>query len=178
MVAVLKKPAAPGQAEFHKAIAARGDRWYSACLSITRNPEMAEDAVQEALLSAWNGRHRFQHASRLETWIHRIAVNAALQQLRRNRPGVFEPLPSDVGDDSWLPEDMQSDRQLESDLAAAILHLTEIERVCFVLKHLEEWRLAEIADELAINVGMVKQAIFRAVRKLRGRMSRLQEESS
>ena len=53
-------------------------------------------------------------------------------------------------------------------------HLSEIERVCFVLKHLEQWRLKEIADELNTNTGAVKQAIFRAVRKLRVRMTGLQ----
>ena len=52
---------------------------FSACLKITRNRAMAEDAVQEALLSAWAKRSQFHHDSRLDTWIHRIAVNAALQ---------------------------------------------------------------------------------------------------
>ncbi len=91
MVAVMKSPAPPSRAEFHEAISNRSDRWYGACLKITRNQHLAEDAVQEALLSAWNKRHQFQHTARLETWIHRIAVNSALQLLRKNRPGVFEP---------------------------------------------------------------------------------------
>ena len=43
---------APTQAEFHEAISTRTDRWYSACLKITRNRDLAEDAVQDALLSA------------------------------------------------------------------------------------------------------------------------------
>ena len=87
MVAVMKGAELPTQAEFHAAISSRSDRWYSACLRITRSPELAEDAVQEALLSAWAKRHQFNHTARLETWIHRIAVNAALQLLRKNRPG-------------------------------------------------------------------------------------------
>ena len=49
-----------------------------------------------------------------------------------------------------------------------------MERVCFVLKHLEHWRLKEIAEELRTNDGTVKQAVFRAVRKLRPRMTVLQ----
>jgi RNA polymerase sigma-70 factor (ECF subfamily) len=49
--------------------------------------------------------------------------------------------------------------------------LSEIERVCFVLKHLEQWRLKEIAAELNTNIGAVKQAIFRAVKKLRVSMA-------
>jgi DNA-directed RNA polymerase specialized sigma24 family protein len=43
-----------------------------------------------------------------------------------------------------------------------------------VLKHLEQWRLKEIAEELGSNIGTVKQALFRGVRKLRKRMTTLQ----
>ena len=53
---------APTQAEFHETISTRSDRWYSACLKITRNRDLAEDAVQDALLSAWNKRHQFAQA--------------------------------------------------------------------------------------------------------------------
>jgi DNA-directed RNA polymerase specialized sigma24 family protein len=57
---------APTQADFHEAISARSDRWYSACLKITRNPDMAADAVQDALLNAWNKRHQFEQTARLD----------------------------------------------------------------------------------------------------------------
>jgi RNA polymerase sigma-70 factor (ECF subfamily) len=137
---------------------------------------MAEDAVQEALLSAWHKRDQFQHTARLDTWIHRIAVNAALQQLRKNKPGVFEPLEVELCDRSLMPEPIHSDHELERDLAAALNRLSDIERVCFVLKHLEQWRLREIADHLDSNIGMVKQAVFRAVKKLRVHMGSLQGE--
>lgn len=109
MVAVFGRGALPTQAEFHEAISNRGDRWYAACLKITRNPELAEDAVQEALLAAWDKRRQFQGDARLETWIHRIAVNAALQLMRRNRPGIFEPLSGEPTDDGNSPEDDLAD---------------------------------------------------------------------
>ncbi len=176
MVAVLNSQGAPTQAEFHEAISSRSDRWYSACLKITRNRDLAEDAVQDALLNAWNKRHQFDRSARLDTWIHRIAINAALQLLRKNRPGVFEPLETDVEGLSPTPENVRADEELGRDLSAAMQNLSEIERVCFVLKHVEQWRLKEIADEIDSNVGTVKQAIFRAVRKLRVRMKSLQEK--
>ena len=56
--------------------------------------------------------------------------------------------------------------------------LSEFERICFVLKHLEQWRLKEIADEVGSDIGAVKQAVFRAVRKLRKRLGGLQGEMS
>jgi len=146
------------------------------CLRITRNRDMAEDAVQDALLSAWNKRRQFDHSARLDTWIHRIAINSALQLLRKSRPGSFEPLETDVPDDRDSPDNACANHELGDQLSMALGKLTEIERVCFVLKHLEQWRLKEIADEIGANVGAVKQAIFRAVRKLRVGMASLRSE--
>ena len=170
-MAILQRREAPTQADFHDAISSRADRWYAVCLRITRNRDMAEDAVQDALLSAWNKRQQFDHSARLDTWIHRIAVNSALQLLRKSRPGSF-----DVPDDRKLPDAVRAEQELGDQLSAALEKLTEIERVCFVLKHLEQWRLKEIAQETGANVGAVKQAIFRAVRKLRVGMANLQSE--
>ena len=164
----------PTQAEFHEAITNRSDRWFAACLKITRNRAMAEDAVQEALLSAWSKRSQFHQDARLDTWIHRIAVNAALQLLRKNRPASFDPLDFEIPDESASQEDERHAGDMERDLAKALKHLSEIERVCFVLKHLEQWRLKEIAGELDTNIGTVKQALFRGVKKLRTRMTSLQ----
>lgn len=174
----MKNPGPPTRAEFHEAISNRSDRWYAACLKITRNQALAEDAVQEALVSAWAKRGQFQHTARLETWIHRIAVNAALQLLRKNRPGVFEPLEVEVADEANSPESALHEYDLGEELAAAFTGLTEIERVCFVLKHLEQWRLKEIASELDIKIDTVKQALFRGVRKLRVSMAGLQGETA
>ncbi len=172
----MKIGAAPTQADFHEAISARSDRWYSACLKITRNPDMAADAVQDALLNAWNKRHQFEQSARLDTWIHRIAINAALGIIRKSKPGVFEPLEMDVEDNAFAPDRVREEQELEGDLANALAQLTEVERVCFVLKHLEQWRVKEITVELGINEGRVKQALFRAVKKLRVSMQDMQRE--
>jgi RNA polymerase sigma-70 factor, ECF subfamily len=177
MVAVMKTGRAPTQADFHEAISARSGRWYSACLKITRNPDLAADAVQDALLNAWHKRHQFNSVAKLETWIHRIAVNAALGQLRKNRPGVFESLEADVVDESVVPDRVLEEHELEGSLANALSRLTDIERVCFVLHHLEQWRTKEVAVELGLNDGRVKQAVFRAVKKLRVDMQELKRES-
>ena len=178
MDAAIGQSPLPTQAEFHAAITRRSDRWFSACLRITRSRELAEDAVQEALLSAWNKRAQFQHGATLETWIHRIAVNAALQLIRKQRPTMFHSLDVEVAAEDRSPEAIVADVSLGNALSTALEKLTEIERVCFVLKHLEQWRLAEIADELGSNVSSVKQAIFRAVKKLRISMTDMKSTAS
>ena len=62
-------------------------------------------------------------------------------------------------------------------LSAAMTQLSEFERICFVLKHLEQWRVREISEELDINEGRVKQAVFRAVKKLRIDMNHMKRQS-
>ncbi len=169
----------PDRNDFQQAVARRSDRWFAACLAITRSHDLAEDAVQDALLSAWNKREQFQHGSSLDTWIHRIAVNAALALLRKQKPGVFSEYVDEMpAADDASPETERADEELESALRVALGNLSEAERVCFVLKHLEQWRLKEIADELDINIGQVKQALFRGVRKLRPTMQLLRSEAS
>lgn len=173
----MQQSSPPTKAEFHEAIARRSGYWFAACLRITRNQDMAEDAVQDALLSAWNKRHQFESSSRLDTWIHRIAINAALQLLRKNRPERWEPLEIEVADESVTPDEIHANLQLEAGLAASLQKLTDAERICFVLKHLEQWRIREIAAELGTNDGRIKQALFRAVRKLRVSMADLRSEN-
>lgn len=137
---------------------------------------MAADAVQDALLNAWNKRHQFEQTARLDTWIHRIAINSALNQIRKSKPGVFEPLESDVESDFTTPHRAHEEFELESDLSRSLERLTDVERVCFTLKHLEQWRAKEIAVKLDLNEGQVKQAVFRAVKKLRVSMQDMQRD--
>ena len=105
-------------------------------------------------------------------------MNAALQILCKNRPGVFEPLEVDIADHSNSPESAQHEHDLGEELSNAFEGLTDIERTCFVLKHLEQWRLKEIAAELDVKIDTVKQAVFRAVKKLRVSMADLQGETA
>lgn len=177
MVAVLEKNPVPTRADFHAAVSARADQWYAACLRITRSPQLAEDALQDALLSAWNKRAQFDHGARLETWIHRIAVNSALQLMRKLKPGRVDALDFDIADETPSAEDHRFAEELDADLGKALACLSDLERVCFVLKHLEQWRLKEIAEELETSVGTIKQALFRGIRKLRASMATLAGES-
>lgn len=157
--------------DFHQALRRSGDRWYAACLNITRAPALAEDAVQDGLVLAWRKRHQFNGKAVLDTWIHRIVVNAALQLLRRNKAmvdrdstdaeHVAEPI------ELHTPPDAHAEDEWLYALDRLMVVLTDYERICFVLKHIEEWHLSEIAVETGNSVNSVKQALFRAVKKLR-----------
>jgi len=147
----------------------RSVRWYNACLRITRDADLAADAVQDALLKAWHRRDEFRGEAALDSWIHRIALNAAIDLTRRRkRRGEEEldpELPEAVATESAESEYVQE--AFGKDLSTAMQRLTDKERQIFLLKHVEGWRLDEIAESLQMPLGSVKNALFRAVRKLR-----------
>src|SRR3954469_13098190 len=81
---------------FHTVLNDRSQRWYNACLRITRDADLAADAVQEALLKAWDRRHEFRGEAALDTWIHRIALNAAIDQTRKRKRHAEDELKDDA----------------------------------------------------------------------------------
>lgn len=154
---------------FHTVLSERSGRWYNACLRITRDAELAADAVQEALLKAWDRRDDFRGEAALDSWIHRIAINAAIDLTRRRKTRSE----SELDDDSFeaapsaSPESEYVLDSLGRDLAVAMQRLSTMERQTFLLKHVEGWRLEEIAESLQTNVNNTKSILFRAIRKLR-----------
>jgi RNA polymerase sigma-70 factor (ECF subfamily) len=154
---------------FHAVLSERSGRWYNACLRITRDAELAADAVQEALLKAWHRRDEFRGEAALDSWIHRIALNAAIDLMRRRKTRAedefteesFEAAPSASPDSDYVLD------ALGRDLAVAMQRLSAMERQTFLLKHIEGWRLDEIAESLHTNINNTKSILFRAVRKLR-----------
>ncbi len=154
---------------FHTVLRERSRRWYNACLRITRDADLAADAVQEALLKAWHRRDDFRGEAALDSWIHRIALNAAIDLVRRRKTRAEDELDADSvpAGPATTAESEYVQQALGKDLAVAMQRLTTMERQVFLLKHIEGWRLDEIAETLHINTHNVKHALFRAVRKLR-----------
>ena len=167
MLTLLKSWSEPD--EFHTVLNERSVRWYNACLRITRDPDLAADAVQEALLKAWHRRAEFRGEAALDTWIHRIALNAAIDLTRKRKRRSEDELDVDAHEapPQAAPEGEYVHDALNRDLAVALQRLSATERQAFLLKHIEGWRLDEIAESLQTSISNVKSALFRGIRKLR-----------
>lgn len=154
---------------FHTVLRERSGRWYNACLRITRDEDLAADAVQEALLKAWDRRDDFRGEAALDTWIHRIALNAAIDLTRRRKTRAEEALDDDAFEaaPSEAPHSEYVHQAMGKDLSVAMKRLSAMERQVFVLKHIEGWRFDEIAECMQTNINSSKSTLFRAVRKLR-----------
>jgi RNA polymerase sigma-70 factor (ECF subfamily) len=152
---------------------------------ITGNESDAEEAAQEAFLRAYNKLPSFRQDSTFSTWITRIAMNTSLNLVeRRNRdlaytaPRVADSeAPADhtiqLADNNASPERLLLDREAATLRRAAMDALTPMERTAFTLRHMEDLPISEIATALNISSNSAKQAIFRAVAKLRSTLAPL-----
>jgi RNA polymerase sigma factor (sigma-70 family) len=140
---------------------------------IIRNREDAEDAAQDCFLNAFVHLKDFDGRSRFATWLTRIAINAALMKLRKNR-GVQEvpmdePNPSsepvaqrEFRDHAPDPEESCSARERSEILNTAILGLRPRARRVVELHQLQEHSLRETAQILGISTAAVKTRMFHA----------------
>jgi RNA polymerase sigma-70 factor (ECF subfamily) len=169
---------------FRRLVEAYARVLFTLCVRITRDATLAEDAVQEALFNAWKHIGEFDGRSSFRTWLHRIAVNAALEQMRRNARHESVDVATETGDegedfllqragDEPGPEQQALGEEIGRHVEDHLGRMTVIERTAFILRHAEGHSIEEISAAMSMNVSASKQAIFRAVRKLRGALQPL-----
>ena len=125
----------------------------------TGNQSDAEDALQEALVSALRSVERFERRSAVRTWLYRIVVNASLDRLRRN---AARPASSLDGVDVPTVVDEADRTSTRLDVMAALQTLSPGQRAAVVLVHIEGMTVAEAADVLELPEGTVKSRCSRA----------------
>lgn len=169
---------------FRELVEEHGPMVFRLAHRMTGNEEDAEDVVQESFLKAYRSFGRFDARSSFGTWIYRIAVNCAIDLIRRRKhPGVtstsrrasdddLDPVESLPSSDP-LPDRLAFSGQVERSVASALLLLSPLERAAFVLRHLEGMPIERIATVLQSRPNAVKQTVFRAVRKLRRELAPL-----
>ena len=146
---------------------------------ITGDEADAEDVAQEAFLRAYNKLPSFRQDATFSTWVMRIAMNTSLNLVERRKHDLSYRAPR-IADDPAVdgetvriadikdgPEDALLTREAVSVREAAMAQLTPMERTAFTLRHMEDVSMSEIAVALNITVNSAKQAVFRAVGKLR-----------
>lgn len=143
--------------------------------AVLRHAADADDAAQEAFLSAWNALDRFQPSQALGPWLARIAVNAARDLARRRRVRTTEPVPFDRADAGPLPDQVADRRVTGERLDAALSTLPERQRVVLVLFEVEGYAHSEIGQLLGVPEGTVRSELFHAKRKLRELLRPLKE---
>ena len=140
------------------------------CYRMLGSLDDAEDAVQDALVRAWNGRASFVRSGSLRAWLYRIATTASLDALaRRSRRRRETSLDVEPAPDAWLagaavgPE---ARYELRESVSLAFLRALQLlparQRAALILRDVLGWRIEEIADLLETSVAAVNSALQRA----------------
>jgi RNA polymerase sigma-70 factor (ECF subfamily) len=130
-----------------------------------RDPELARDAVQEALIRAWRDLPRLREPERFDAWLYRLTINACLDLARRRRRRIVEveltslytPLVAD-------PAGALADREL---LDQALARLEVGHRAVVALHYLLGMSLPEVAAALGIPTGTAKSRLHHALKAMR-----------
>lgn len=151
------------EAAFAAMMRAIGGRLHAIALRILREPSLAEDALQQALIDIWRKLPTLREVSRFEAWAYRLLVNACADEARKKRralpdmPLVREPTTADhssiVGD--------------RDQLERAFGRLSIDHRAVVVLHHYMDLTIEDTAEALGISTGTAKSRLHRAMEKLR-----------
>lgn len=142
-----------------------GDRLYAVAYRILRDTGRAEDAVQQALFSAWRELPTLRDDGRLEAWLYRLLVNACyaeIRQVRRWGSGL-RVVSVDVGAD----DDAQLSVDRRDELERAFRRLSGEQRAVLVLHHYLGLSGAEIATALGLSPGTVRSRLHYARQLMR-----------
>ncbi|TYT23624.1 sigma-70 family RNA polymerase sigma factor [Luteimonas viscosa] len=130
----------------------------------------AEDLTQEAFVRAWQALPTFRFESAFGTWLHRLAANTALMELRSRRAAPGMDNDEDAIDGIGTADSAGHGTALSMDLEQAVASLPPRARAVLVLYDVEGWKHEEIADTLEMAVGSSKAQLHRARRLLRAKL--------
>ena len=145
-----------------------------------RNAQDAEDLSQEVWLKAYQALRSFRSDSSFYTWLRRITINAFLNHRRSSffRKQGQTTMVQLLGFETEAPLESQSaspeniyNKLLFESVVSALDELTPSQRLAFLLRHYEGMTYEEIANAMNCSVGTVKKGVWRAIGKLRARLS-------
>lgn len=162
---------------FAELVARHRDRLWAVALRTLGDPDDAADALQDALLRAFRRAETFRGEAAVTTWLHRVVVNACLDQLRRRRARPIDPV--DPLQDSALADDHRGYDHAAGDpeaaalaaerrrqVLAALATLPMDQRAALVLVDMQGWSVHDAAGVLDCPVGTVKSRCSRGRARL------------
>src|ERR1700679_2610538 len=165
--------------ELHDAVSRYLPLFHRRAYGYLRNPHDAEDAVQDALLSAYTHLDQFKGSAKMTTWLTSIVTNSALSYLRK-RPrqahaSLDEPLPHDAGtclSDNLMdvrrgPEDECATSELNRHLMQFMAELSPTFREAIQLRDFDELTTSEAAHVLGVPESTIKTRVSRARSQLK-----------
>jgi len=167
---IVKKAASGDRVAFRELVLEHSHAMFRLAWRLTGDESLAEDVVQDSFIKAWRKIGDFRLQSSFRTWLHRITVNTAMDQLRKqSRHDQMEAREPDWAQLQAGAETPRHDVQIDvrACTRAAMMNLSDTERTALTLRHFEGHSIREIAQILDLTTNACKQTIFRAVKKMR-----------
>lgn len=134
---------------------------------VVLNHDDTDDVLQNTFLKAWKSLDTFQGKSSVSTWLYRIAINEALDFLRRQKIANNVSVDDDQSVASKLMADEYFDGdEMQAQLQEAVSHLPEVQRMVFTMKYYDEMKYSEISQILHTTEGALKASYHLAVKKI------------
>ena len=152
-------------AAFDQLIRPEYDRLYAAACRLLRDRFGAEDAVQDAILRCWRDLRGLRDPERFQPWLHRLLVNACLDQARRVRRKPMQ-VRGDIVEHAAGGDDYAGVADHDA-LERAFLTLPMDQRVALVLTHYLGYSAPEVAAIVGVPTGTVYSRVHNASRAMR-----------
>jgi len=156
--------ASPGRLIDTGVLDEHGDALYRFAVSVTRDPHLAADLVQDTYVRALERGEQYRGEASLRTWLRRILYNLAVDRARRSaREVIVEEVEDDWREDSYTvdPSIVVERTQTREELEDALARLPFPYRTAVILHDAQGWKVAEIADTQQITLAAAKQRLRR-----------------
>ena len=147
-------------------------RVHSLCLRISADVQMAEDLTQEVFIKAWEKLNTFKFESKFSTWLHSIAVNQFMMQLRSDKRNSEKIDEFSREKEIRNPADTKIQQDYRIDLQKAIDNLPGQARTVLVLHDIEGYKHNEISEMMNIQIGTSKAHLHHARKILKKELSK------
>ena len=156
----------------------------SIALKYVNDKDDAKDIYQEVFLRVFRGLKKFQFKSEFSTWLYRITTNVCLTfisvgkkqtMMRIDNDMETEAIDNIVGadDESNSPEELLIRSEISNNVNKALEKLSPKQKMIFILKHFEGYKIREISLMMNSSEGTIKKYLFEATHKLRDQLSEL-----
>ncbi len=134
---------------------------------IVMSHDDADDVVQNAFIKAWQAIDSFEGKSKIFTWLSRIAINEALDFVKKRRKRAGISADEDVSVANELIADEYFDGDLtQAQLQEAVSRLPDVQRTVFNLRYFDEMKYSDMSRVLGTSEGALKASYHHAVKKI------------
>lgn len=166
LMEMLADPATQRKA-FEQVVRQYSEQLYWQVRRIVLTHEDANDVMQNVMMKAWTNLDSFRQASKLSTWLYRIAINESLDFMRHQKTASMMSADDEAGIANTLMADEYFDGdETEAQLQEAIAQLPDVQRMVFNLRYYDNMKYGEMSKILNTSEGALKASYHIAVKKI------------